>query len=650
MVSRRLPQLSAAGWIVVAVTVIFGGLVLWLQIGVLTSAATLAIGARGMQTSLTSAVNQIKAGDFSIAQSDISQATASGHTVNSSAYGPHMALLARLPGLSTAIANWRQLGNATGGITDATGKLVALYGDLMGKNGGHKIFSNGTIDINRLKQVPPRVAAIDVGIRQVIADLQQINTSGPAAGVLSRLQTKALQTAHPVQSAITSLQRIAPYLPDALGANGPKRYLIAIDNQAEMRASGGAPLTLVMVELNNGRITIPIKGQTSTQLFPPLNAKVTWWGPGGNPFFAANPRYAAMVVTNTHPAMTISGQEMAGAWAGGKYPAVDGVISMDLTAIGAMLNAVGPVQSPAYGAVTGDRLGQILLIEAYQTYGQNDAAARQIANQALVNAVLNKLLSGNQVVTAAQAVVRTAPGRHFQAWMRSQPLESLAVSSGAGGQVLDPPTGDWSAAYTQNGNQSKVDVFQQRNVVVNVQLAADGSAHVIQQMNVTNATPASRPALGPLGKIGYGTSWLKAAYLMYVPNAATNYIADYPVGFLIRPFTNHRQYGNGFVDDGYGQKLVRVVGWTPPGGQSAISVSYDLPAGTFTSGTGLHYALQALPQSIWNPATLTVRVTPPAGWAPTDQSGMSVVGGVAQLSAVQNQTVNVAIDFHRGSQ
>jgi hypothetical protein len=443
---------------------------------------------------------------------------------------------------------------------------------------------------------------------------------------------------------------IAPLLPDALGANGIKRYLIAIDNQAEMRASGGAPLSLVLVEFDNGRITIPIKGQTSTQLFPPVNRPVTWYGPGGNPFFATNPRTAPFVVTNTHPSLLTSGREMAGAWAGGDYPKVDGVITLDLTAIGAMLDATGPIQSEAYGEVTGEKLGQILLIDAYAKFGQEDADARQAANQQLLDDLLTKLLSGDALVPAAQAVASTAPGRHFQVWADNSKLEQLAITAGAAGEVKDPETGDWSAMYTQNGNQSKVDVFQQRNVVVNVQLEADGSARVTQQMNVTNATPADRPALGTFGKIGYETTWLKEAYIMYVPDKAINYGVNYPAGFAVRPFKNHKQFGRGFADDGYGQKIVRVVGWTPPGGQASVSVSYQLPAGTFTTSdkaAPLAYTLRADPQSIWLNSTITVRVTPPAGYSATPQPGMQVTAGTAQVSAVQDAPVNVRIGFTR---
>ena len=126
--------------------------------------------------------------------------------------------------------------------------------------------------------------------------------------------------------------------------------------------------------------------------------------------------------------------------------------------------------------------------------------------------------------------------------------------------------------YTQNGNQSKVDVFQQRNVLVTAQVAEDGSARVTQQMTVTNATPAERPE-GPPERVGYETSWLKAAYILYVPDDAVNYSASYPTGFAVRPFKNHPQLGRGWVDDGFGHRMIRVVGWTSPGGQNAVSVS-----------------------------------------------------------------------------
>ncbi len=639
------PRLVLGGLLILVV----GGFVFWLQAGLIYSFASLAYGGWGLQSHLIGAADKVQSGEYDSARAEYESARASTEQLARSVGVGQIDLLGGIPGVSVAIDNWRLTADAAADITSATGDLLSLYGDLSGKGGGAKIFNDGTIDLARLTDLPQRVDAAVNKLDQAQSHLTAIRaTSLPAIG-LDRVRDKALKEMKPVQQALQSLADIAPVLPDALGANGVRRYLVAIGNQAEMRAAGGAPLSLVLVEFNEGRISIPIKGQTSTQLFPPLNAPVEWWGPAANPFFTGNPRNAPFVVTNTHPNLLFSAQEMAGAWQGGAYPAVDGIITIDLTAIAAVLDATGPMESAAYGTVDGARLGQILLIDAYQAFGQDEAAERQAANQQLLDDLLTRLLSGDDLVAAAQAMAKTAPGRHVQLWMKSAPLEKLAVDSGAAGEVNDPGTGDWSAMYTQNGNQSKVDVFQQRNVLVTAQLETDGSARVTQQMTVTNATPADRPALGTFGKIGYETSWLKNAYMMYVPDKAEQLASAYPSGFTVRPFKNHPQLGGGWVEDGFGHRLIRVVGWTEPGGQNTVSVSYVLPPGTFSGdqvGT-LDYRIQAEPQSLWVNSVLTVQVTAPPGWNPIPEPGMNVNGTTATVSAVQSAPVNAEITFER---
>jgi hypothetical protein len=627
---------------------VVGGFVLWLQAGLLYAIGTLAFGGYGLQSHLSAAADGVQTGEYADAQAKYEAAQISSSQLDRSIGVAQLDVIGRLPGLSVAVDNWRLAVSAARNVTDSTGELLSLYGDLSGKGGGAKIFSDGAIDLTRLKDLPDRVTTTSQGLASAATDLTAIRADAKGAVFLDRVRDKALSEMEPVQQAIEALEGIAPVLPDALGANGVRRYLVAIGNQAEMRAAGGAPLTLVLVEFNDGRISIPIKGPTSTQLFPPLNAPVTWWGPGGNPFFPGNPRTAPFVVTNTHPNLLFSAQEMAGAWVGGDYPAVDGVITLDLTAIAAVLDQTGAVESPVYGTVDGSKLGQILLVDAYQTFGQEGATERQQANQDLVNVLLDRLLSGNDLVAAAQAIASTAPGRHMQVWMRSPELERLATESGTAGVVNDPETGDWSAVYTQNGNQSKVDVFQQRNVLVTAQVSEDGSARVTQQMTVTNATPPERPE-GPPERIGYETSWLKAAYIMYVPDVAFDYGVSYPTGFAVRPFRNHPQLGRGWVDDGFGHRMIRVVGWTSPGGQNAVSISYTLPAGTFSGADrdSLRYRLQAEPQSLWAPSTLTVQVTAPPGWTPVPQGGQNVSGSTATVSGVQSAPINVAMTFER---
>lgn len=645
-----MPSTKRARIALLALLVVVGGFFFWLQAGLIASLGALAWSGYGLQSHLSGAAAGLTGGDYELGEREFQAADQSTTLMLKSVDTTQVNLMGAIPGVSAAVSNWQRSVDAAAAISRATGQLIGVYGDLSGKNGNARIFSDGRVDLDRLETLPGEVQAAKDQIDSAEVNLLALQTGTFATNPLDRIRNRALRELEPVQQAVNSLNNIAPVLPDALGANGVKRYLIAIGNQAEMRASGGAPLSLIMIEFEEGRISIPLKGQTSTQLFPPINARVKWFGPSLNPFFAQNPRDNPFVVTNTHPNFIYSAQEMAGAWSGEwdnpSYPRVDGVITMDLTAIAAVLDATGPVQSSVYGEVTSEQIGAILLIDAYADFGQEQAQLRQDANQELLDVLLTRVLSGSDLVPAAQAIAGTAPGRHFQLWMRERALQQLALDANAAGMVNDPKTGDWSAVFTQNGNQSKVDVFQQRNVLVRVNLAEDGSARVNQQLTITNATPADRPE-GPIERVGYETMWLKNAYLMYIPDAAVNYRADYPSGFTVRPFRGHKQLGAGWVDDGFGHRMIRMVGWTPPAGQSAVSVSYSLPPGTFSSADSpvLSYQLHADPQSLFIPGTLTVQVTPPTGFSPVRQPGMDITNNTATVSAVQDSPLDIGISF-----
>ena len=643
-------------WGVAALVAIVGGFFFWLQMGLLASIGALAWSGIGLQNHLGNAGDGLIGGDYVAGQAEFEQADRSTEMILKSVDTSQVALIEHIPGIDIAIQNWRLSVAAAYSISKATGDLITLYGDLSGKSGGTKIFSDGAVDLVRLGTLPAQSAQLKRQVDEAATNLENIVATTFFTDPLAQIRDRALSEVIPIQSGVDTLNEITPSLPGALGANGTKRYLIAIGNQAEMRASGGAPLSLVMVEFESGRVSIPIKGQTSTQLFPPINARVKWFGPSLNPFFPKNPRNKPFVNANTHPNFLYSAQEMMAAWSGKwdgpSYPEVDGVVTLDLTAIAAVLNATGPIQSEVFGEVTGERIGQILLIDAYQDFGQKDAAIRQEANQELLDQLLTRILSGGDLINAGQAILSTAPGRHFQMFMKDPALEQLALQSNAAGVVSDPHIGDWSALYTQNGNASKVDVFQQRNVLVNVNLEADGGARVTQQLTLTNATPADR-AEGPPERLGYETSWLKSAYYLYVPDSATKFKPSYPVGFTVRPFRNHQQLGGGWVDDGFGHRFIRLVGWTPPGGQSAVSVTYDLPAGTFSDGDTsggartLTYRVQAEVQSLLNDSTITFQVTGPAGFTPIRQPGMKVSEATGTVSAVQSGPVNAEIGFKR---
>jgi hypothetical protein len=235
-----------------------GGFVFWLQAGLAYSLSLLAGGGVGLQDHLSRAADGLTAGDYPGGEAEYELALESTKTIDRSITLPQIDLLSRLQGLNTAIDNWRAIVTAADEIAAATGELLSLYGDLSGQNGSQKIFSDGAVDVDRLEQVAPRVDSVLTELANAEQSLQSVDTTGAFAGPLDDIRSQALAEMQPVRTAVEVLVDIAPVLPQALGADGPRRYLVAIGNQAEMRASFGAPLTLLMVEFDDGRISIPV--------------------------------------------------------------------------------------------------------------------------------------------------------------------------------------------------------------------------------------------------------------------------------------------------------------------------------------------------------------------------------------------------------
>ena len=72
----------------------------------------------------------------------------------------------------------------------------------------------------------------------------------------------------PLSSVGAAATNAAPALPDALGANGPKRYLVCALNDAELYGSGGAPFARDHDRDGSRQFLHPISGTTGVTISP----------------------------------------------------------------------------------------------------------------------------------------------------------------------------------------------------------------------------------------------------------------------------------------------------------------------------------------------------------------------------------------------
>ena len=540
------------------------------------------------QDSISAAKAALEAGDVGAARTDVAQARSAVDAARAAADIAPLTLAGSLPVVNAPVQDIDHLLDAAGSLVDASEQLVEVYAAAAGKGGGTKIFSDGVVNLARVKALSADIEDVDAQLVAAIDSLEQVQGTFPGTGALAEARDKALAEAQPLHETFAALTPALPLLPAALGETKPTRYLVAILNPGELRASGGAPLSVLLLGFDKGRMTIMERGQTS-YLIPYEDSLVRWEHVTESPFPTGD-QISRFVNSNVHPDFRKAGVEMIRGWAASGKPSVDGVITVDPVAIAAVLKETGPITTKEFGQITGDNLAQKLLIDAYREFN-SATGERQSINDEIAGAMIDRLTGGDQLLSVVRALASTAPGRHLQIHVQDEVLQDIVVEQGFGG-ALDEKAIDPIAVFTQNINASKVDVFQRREIEQLVTLTADGGATVERRVTLHNETPDG--AFFDKTQKGYFTAYAGNNVMVYRPPTAVTAGAVSVKG-------DARSY-----PDGLGGYFYRWRGLIRPKGSQTFVLRYTLPPGTYPDGV---YRGLAQPQPMLKPATLTVRVT-----------------------------------------
>ena len=150
-------------------------------------------------------------------------------------------------------------------------------------------------------------------------------------------------------SALNSAADAAHLAPGMLGADGQRNYLLMIQNNAEVRASGGIPGALAILTLDNGKLTLGAQSSASElgQMSPPLSVD-----PEQEQIYSSR-LGEYMHDVNLTPDFPTAASTAQAIWEKKTGQRVDGVISLDPVALSYLLKATGPVKSPIRRCWTG---------------------------------------------------------------------------------------------------------------------------------------------------------------------------------------------------------------------------------------------------------------------------------------------------------
>jgi Protein of unknown function (DUF4012) len=605
-------------WVGALAVVATLGAATWLALGLIDAARETRAAATEARADLERSGRALQAGDEPGARQAARAARRDLAQADTAASRLPVRLAAHLPVVSSPVADLRHLLAAAHILTGATERAATAQARLTG--GRASVFHDGRIDLAGVATTTDDATAVLDEFGRARRELNRVRGGWLAPGARSA-RDATLRRLDQVERQLRPLVQALQVLPPAVGAAGPRTYLVAISNSSELKAWGGAPLAIALLRFEHGQVRVVRRGTVSEQQ---LIQSIRWPFVAGDPWHApgSSSRFTSSGLSPNFPT---SGEEILRAWRVLTGVRADGLIALDPTALASLLDVTGPVVTPGYGRVGGADLVRLVLADSYRHYRDQDVRHRY--NQQLMDAVLARVLKGGKLLRQLRALGAAASGRHLQLYFRDRRLQAAARAHGLAGG-LSAAAQDYLGVFTVNTNASKTDYYQRRWIEQRVQLATDRSARVDRAIRLANTAPDE----GGGARTGYTTGWARPRVVAYLPGAAdgiTVRVDGKPAGW-----TSFRELG---------RRAVQVQVWLPPGTARTVTVSYRLPRAAVPIGNGLHYQLVADPQPIVHHAALRVVVLPPPGFKVTTQPGWSAAGRA--LVATQSLAGVVTLDL-----
>ena len=310
---------------------------------------------------------------------------------------------------------------------------------------------------------------------------------GPSDALIGPIARARDELADDLERTVTGLRRGsagARAAADLLA--GPRRILILAANNAEMRSGSGMFLSAGVMTTDNG--TIDVGDLTPTHQLKLAPGLVPLFGDFGDRWGWMNPTQEWRNL-GASPRFDVAGPLAARMWEARGGGRVDGVLALDVAALRAILEVIGPV------TVNGRRVGddnvvELLLHEQYVEHAADpnqDPRREELGEiaRAVVDAVQDRDWS---VADMARELGEAARGRHILAWSRTSDEQEAWESAGVDGAV--DPNSVLVGILNRGGN--KLDRFLEVDATIDVD-AGDSESHVVLRVTLHNPVPTGEP-------------------------------------------------------------------------------------------------------------------------------------------------------------
>ena len=486
---------------------------------------------------------------------------------------------------------------------------------------------DGQVDLRAVR----RMSAL---LRSRVGDVEEIGKSvrrmptGWVVGPLAEARREGLELLPDAVDAMQKATVAAEALPGLLGADEPKRYLIAFSSLAELRGTGGLYGYVTELGASGGDLDLAdTSGDPMTLFSPPGVVGLPYPKWFSEDFRKNSGIFLNINLTTDFPTVGRFILETASFTLGD----IKGVIAVDPLAIGALLHATGPITVPTWdGEINADNVSRIAHHDVYVQIA--DKATRDDFYEQLVRTTFDRLTSGDIRISprSAGALDAAVRGGHLRMYSQDADDQKAIEDLGLSGSVEHTRATDVLSVVSENASGNKIDWFLRRDILYRVRLDPErgmGEGELVATFR--NDAPASGLpdyVIGSPTAIARGSNQSLLLLLRGPPDS----LERLEIGEVKNPVVLREREGR--------LRSYRSSLSIPSGSGVVVRSTSTIPGAVTEDGDVRRYRLEVVPQAMANPDHGEIIIEEPAGWS---------VKGPTRFSGALNRPVTLEVEMTR---
>jgi hypothetical protein len=268
---------------------------------------------------------------------------------------------------------------------------------------------------------------------------------------------------HEVESAFEIFDYIAPAIPglaEIYFSKEQKRYLVAFQNSAEARGTGGIIGAFAIVSIRNGRVSIErtgsnilLKSQPALPISMPAefinlyrNDAAIWQNSNLSPHFP----YGARI--------------WLALWQKQFSEQLDGVITLDAVVLSYLLKTTGPIQVQS-NEINSENVVREALSDSYLKYERNNAARKQYLVEIIEKAGVATLSPDISPVSLITSLSQPLEEHRILIYSTNRAIQASLRKSKIAGYLSSQPSNEYRLVL-QNTAGNKMDFYLDRKLII----------------------------------------------------------------------------------------------------------------------------------------------------------------------------------------